>query len=314
MRSFGQTFAHSSQPMHLNQSMLCCPRNATGSSTFWYGYRWVTGLRPPGITRLRTGIVTSACLIVAIIGRIMPPIVPTFLRERGSASDLGDFIRVLTLLHLHQLALAGAYEAALLCPHPAAPFRLDLRAELQEPVNQGLGPHRAAGDEDVRRNESVAALYDAVRIVVRPAADCALAHRDDPLRLRHLLVQPADHGAELEGDRAVQKEDVALPRRGPVDHAEPLRIVPRIRRRRHLDRAAHDPEVQRPGRVALRPVEELAHEASLEPLDQSAAGASLQRRVNVLRDPLHEVLGSESDNVRLLRGLNHMLTGMLRSA
>src|SRR2546430_10207339 len=89
MHSFGQTFAHSSQPMHLNQSMLCWPRYARGSSTFWYGYRWVTGFRPPGTRRLMPGMVTRVCLIVAIRGRTVPPIVPT-LRRRDSASDLGD--------------------------------------------------------------------------------------------------------------------------------------------------------------------------------------------------------------------------------
>src|SRR3990172_8856709 len=310
MHSFGHTFAQSSQPMHLNQSMLCWPRYARGSSTFWYGYRWVTGLRPPGMTRLRPGIVTSACLSVAIIG----PIVPTFLRGRGSASDQGDFIGILSFLHIHQLALACAHEAALLRPDPAASLRLDLRAELQEAVDQGLGPHGAAGDEDVRRDEGVGTLHDAVGIVVRTAANRALAHRDDPLRLRHLLVEPTDSGPELEGDRPIQQEDVALPRGRSVNHAETLHVVPRVRGRGHLDRAAHDPEVKRPCRVPLRPVEELAHEALLEPLDEGAARPALHRRVDVLLDPLHEILGSEADDVRLLRGLDHGLTGALRLA
>src|SRR6266567_5290632 len=153
MHSFGQTFAHSSQPMHLNQSMLCWPRYASGSSTFWYGYRWVTGFRPPGTRRLIPGIVTSACLIVAISGRTVPPTVPTL--RRPLASDLRDFIGVLALLHVHQLALARADEAALLGPDPTGPLRLDLRAELQEAVDERLGPHRAPRDEDVRRHERV---------------------------------------------------------------------------------------------------------------------------------------------------------------
>ena len=50
--------------------------------------------------------------------------------SRGSASDLGDLVGVLAFLHVHQLALAGADEAALLRPHPSDPFRLDLRAQL----------------------------------------------------------------------------------------------------------------------------------------------------------------------------------------
>src|SRR5207245_4176661 len=72
---------------------------------------------------------------------------------QGSASDLGNLICVLAFLPIHQLALAGADQAALLRPHPADPFRLDLRAELQETVDQGFRADRTAGNEDVRGYE-----------------------------------------------------------------------------------------------------------------------------------------------------------------
>src|SRR2546430_8123893 len=121
------------------------------------------------------GMVTGFCLSVARGGRTVPPIVPT-LRRRDSASDLGDFIRVLALLHVHQLAFPRADEPALLRPDPAAPLRLDLRAQFQEAVDQGLRPDRAPGDEDVRWNECVRTLHDAVRVVIRSAANRALAH------------------------------------------------------------------------------------------------------------------------------------------
>src|SRR5438034_7022144 len=149
MHSFGQTFGNSSQPMHLNQSMLCWPRYASGSSTFWYGYRWVTGFRPPGTRRLMPGMVTRVCLIVAMRGRTVPPIVPT-LRRRGSASDLGDFIRVLALLHVHQLAFPRADKPALLRAHPTAPLRLDLRTQCREAVKQGQLLDQASRDEEAR--------------------------------------------------------------------------------------------------------------------------------------------------------------------
>src|SRR2546430_9183848 len=120
------------------------------------------------------GSVTGVCLIGAMGGRALPPIVPT-LRRRGSSSALWDFIRVLALLHVHQLALARAHEAALLRSDPSAPFGLDLRAQLQKPVDQRLRPDRASRDENVRRNERVRALHDAVGVVVRAAANRALA-------------------------------------------------------------------------------------------------------------------------------------------
>src|SRR2546421_10654146 len=306
MHSFGQTFAHSSQPMHLNQSMLCWPQYARGSSTFWYGYRWVTGFRPPGTRRLMRGMVKGVCLMAGRRGQTVPPIVPT-LRRRDSASDLGDFIRVLALLHVHQLAFPRADEPALLRADPASPLRLDLRAQFQEAIDQGLRPDRASGDEDVRRNEGVRTLHDAVRVVIRSAANRALAHRDDPLWLRHLLVQAADGRSQLQRNRAVQQEDVALPRGGAIDHAEAFHVVPGIRGRGHLDRATHDAKVQGPCGVPFRPVEELANQAALEGVEEGTAGAALHGRVDVLLDPLHEVFRPEADDVRLFRPLDHPL-------
>src|SRR6058998_4360807 len=254
--------------------------------------------------RLIPGIVTNACLIVARSGRIVPPTVPTF--GPALASDLGDFIRVLALLHVHQLALARADQAPLLRPHPAGPFRLDLRAELQEAVDQGFRPNGAARDEDVRRHERVGSFDHRVGVVVRTAADRTLAHRDDPLGFRHLLVEPPHGGAKLERNRTVQQEDVALPRRRAVDDSESLDIVPRIRGRRHLDRAAHDAEVQRPRGVPFRPVEELSDDARLEPFEDGAARSAFHRGVDVLLDPLDEILRAEADDVRLFRALDHL--------
>src|SRR5881409_2180074 len=255
--------------------------------------------------RLIPGIVTNACLIVARSARTVPPTVPTF--GPALASDLGDFIGVLAFLHVHQLALTRADEAALLRPHPTRPFCLDLRAEFQEAVDQRFRPHGTAGDEDVRRDERVGPLDDRVGVVVRTAADRALPHRDDPFRFRHLLVKPADRRAELERNRAVQEEHVALPRRRAVDDPEPLDIVARIGGRGHLDRAAHDAEVQRPRGVPFRPVEELSDDTRLEPLEDGPAGPALDRGVDVLLDPLDEILRAEADDVRLLRTLDHSI-------
>src|SRR5207302_9206870 len=150
-------------------------------------------------------------------------------------------------------------------------------------------------------------LHDAVRVVIRSAANRALAHRDDPLRLRHLLVQPTDGRSQLQRNRAVQQEHIALPRGRAIDHAETFHVVPGIRGRGHLDRATHDAKVQGPRGVSFRPVEELADEAALERVQEGTAGTALHGRVDVLLDPLHEVLRTEADDVRLFRPLDHRL-------
>src|SRR2546422_6273785 len=300
MHSFGHTFAHSSHPMHLYQSITCCPRNDCGSSIFSYGYSRVTGGRPPGMSRLISGVVWRVCFIVARSGRRYVPRG----RFRGPVtsmrSDGSYFIRIVPA-KVRELPLRRVDEAALLRLDPPAALRLDLRAELQEPVDQGLRAHGTPGDEDVRRDERVRALDDAVRIVVGTAADRALPHRDDPLRLRHLFVQAADRRAELQGDRPVQEEDVDLAGGRTVDDAEPLRVVPRVARRRHLDRAAHDPEVERPRAVPLGPVQELVDDALHDQLARAGPG----RPSEVVVDPRHELLRAKADDVRLFAARHH---------
>src|SRR3989442_14469339 len=88
-----------------------------------------------------------------------------------------------------------------------------------------------------------------------------------------------------------------------------------FRGRGHLDRAAHDAEHQRPGRVAFRPVEEFAHQARLQPLEDSPTGPPFHPGVDILPDPLDEILRPQADDVRLLRALDHPIrTPELRPA
>src|SRR2546427_13035749 len=85
----------------------------------------------------------NVCRIVIHMGRRVPPRIPTL----RPSPDLGDLKRVLSLLHVHELALPRAHATALLRADPARLLRLDLLAQLQEPVDEGLGSHRTARDE-----------------------------------------------------------------------------------------------------------------------------------------------------------------------
>src|SRR5207244_10488314 len=71
--------------------------------------------------------------------------------------------------------------------------------------------------------------------------------------------------------------------------------------------AAHDAEVQRPRGVPLRPVEELPDETRLESFENRPVGSAFHRSVDVLLDPLDEILRAEADDVRLLRALVHSI-------
>src|SRR5262249_45431793 len=77
----------------------------------------------------------------------------------------------------------GALEGAL--------FGVDLLLQLQNGIEQCLGPRRAPGNVYVDGQHLVAALHD--RVVVEDAAGSrAGAHGDDPLGFGHLIVKMAN--------------------------------------------------------------------------------------------------------------------------
>src|SRR5207248_4156219 len=67
---------------------------------------------------------------------------------------------------------------------------LDALLEEDDALEQRLGAGRAPGDVDVDGDDLVDAFGHRVRVPVGAAAVGARPHRDDVLRVRHLLVQP----------------------------------------------------------------------------------------------------------------------------
>src|SRR5688500_15304647 len=67
----------------------------------------------------------------------------------------------------------------------------DLFAEPEDPRGERFWTRRAARHVDIHGNDRVDALQGRVRVPELAAARCAVPHRDDPLRLGHLLVEPA---------------------------------------------------------------------------------------------------------------------------
>src|SRR5450830_1339539 len=136
-------------------------------------------------------------------------------------------------------------------PHDA--HLLDLLLELHEAVEESLGPRRTAGYVDVHGHDSVDALRDRVG-PVRAAAGRAGAHRDDPLRFGHLVVEALDDGRHLFRHGSRHDHEVALPRRATEDFgAEARHVVAAVDDGHHLDGAARKAELHRPERVLATP-------------------------------------------------------------
>src|SRR3546814_20362598 len=76
---------------------------------------------------------------------------------------------------------------------------LDPLLEQHDPLEEGLGPRRAARHEHVDGDDLVDALGDRVAVPVRAAAVGERTHGDDVLRVGNILVTAADGRDDLVG-------------------------------------------------------------------------------------------------------------------
>ena len=125
---------------------------------------------------------------------------------------------------------------------------LDLVVQLEDRVGEHLRPRRAAGQVHVHRDDVVDALHDGV-VVEHAAGAGAHAHRDDPLRLGHLVVDLAHDRGHLVAHATGDDHQVGLARRRrEALHAEAGQVVVRRADGHHLDGAAGQPEGRGPDR------------------------------------------------------------------
>src|SRR5579859_2191013 len=78
-------------------------------------------------------------------------------------------------------------------------FAFDLLLDLEKPLEQSLGPWRAAGDVDVDGDDLVDPFAHRVRVLKEAAAVRAASHRDDVPRLAHLVEEALDAKGHLVG-------------------------------------------------------------------------------------------------------------------
>src|SRR5215210_692695 len=205
-------------------------------------------------------------------------------RDRGPLDRLAG-----RLAGLEAGPLLGALGVVALAPAEVG-LAADKALQLVEPVEESFGARRAARDVDVHRHELVRALHDGV-VREHARGGGAGPHRDHPLGLEHLVVDPADDRRHLERDPAGENDHVGLPGRGAEGlGSEPRDVVARGDHRHHLDRAAGEPEGEREERVRAPPVESVLERRREDPVlnvlleilplevpPQQVAGAQLSR-------------------------------------
>ncbi len=145
---------------------------------------------------------------------------------------------------------------------------LDLVVQLDDRVEQHLGAGRTPGQVDVDRDDVVDALDD--RVVVEHAARAgAHAHRDDPLGVRHLVVDLPHHRGHLLRDASRHDHEVCLAGgRREALHAEAGDVVVGGADGHHLDGAAGEPERGRPARGLAHVADDVLERRQHDPCRQ----------------------------------------------
>src|SRR5579864_9053525 len=138
---------------------------------------------------------------------------------------------------------------------------IDFVLQLEQRVKKILRTRRTSRHIHIDRHDLVHALQHRIGIE-GPAHRRAGAHRDNPLRVGHLVVDSFHHRRHLQRHRAGHDHQVALPRAGTEDfRAEARDIEARRRRGDHFDGAAGQSEGHRPHRGLARPVENVVDRA-----------------------------------------------------
>ena len=187
-------------------------------------------------------------------------------RQTASRSAVGDLDRDFTRQRRDPCGtradpgsdgLGSRLDAAHAEPRAIVLVRRILSCKLENAVDQRLGGRRTTRNVDVDRHDAVAAAHDGIGIVIVAAAVCAGAHRNDPARLRHLVIDLAERRRHLVDECPRHDHDVGLPRTAAEHDAEPVEVIARRSCVHHLDRAAGETESHRPQRTGPRPVHQV---------------------------------------------------------
>src|ERR1700737_296836 len=95
------------------------------------------------------------------------------------------------------------------------PLSHDFLLELEQSFGQGLGTRRTSGDVNIHRQDLVDAVANRIRELEQPAAIRTASHRDDVLRIGHLVVEQARPQRHFERQRACDDHQVGLACGGP---------------------------------------------------------------------------------------------------
>src|SRR5690242_630607 len=156
-------------------------------------------------------------------------------------------------------------------PGLAGAFVLDAGLELDEAVEDRLWTRWASRDVKMDRNNPINPLKNRV-IVIRTAGTGARAERNHPLRLGHLVIDPAQDRRDAMCDGADYEQQVGLARsEARQRRAEAIDVPSRPRNGKILHPAARGDEGIRKEGILTRPLDRVGEPGSDEAFRERAA-------------------------------------------
>jgi hypothetical protein len=125
---------------------------------------------------------------------------------------------------------------------------------LKDPIHQRLTSWRAPRHINIDRHNPITAPRHAIAIMVITASIRTTAHRNNPSRIRHLIVDLSERRSHLVCESTGDDHNIRLARGGTEDYTKSILIVSWGGEMHHFDGAAGQSEGHRPEGTLTGPV------------------------------------------------------------
>ncbi len=115
------------------------------------------------------------------------------------------------------------------------------------------------GHIDVNRYNAITAANYRIGVMIITATIGTTAHRYDPTRFTHLIVNTSESGRHLISERSRDYYHIGLSWTRSEDDPKPVHIITRGRDVHHFDCTTGEAKGQRPQRVLSRPIQQIIH-------------------------------------------------------
>jgi len=132
-------------------------------------------------------------------------------------------------------------------PHSRNLSMTHLLLQLENTIHQSFRSRRTPGHIDINRHNPITTSCNTITIVIIPATVRTTSHRNNPSRIRHLIVDLSQSRSHLVRKSTSNDHDIGLTRRSTEDYTEAILIVSWGGEMHHFNGAAgksegHGPE------------------------------------------------------------------------